>query len=78
MDVYKYEIVLDGSKLDEYKRGLISGIMYVLTGMPKKTYSWGLSKDGCLWYKTLECTSEQFTNVITAIEDVIPGVILDA
>lgn len=71
--------VFDSEKLDEYGRGFISGLMYLLTGKPSDTFAWGRSvEDGkVLWSKTFEATDEQALAVRDEVEKVYPGVILE-
>lgn len=71
--------IFDGSKLDEYQRGFISGLMYLLTGKPTTTFRWGrmIREDKVLWDKTFEATDEQALAVKEEIEKMFPGVILE-
>lgn len=72
--------VFNASRLDEYQRGFISGIMYFMTGKPSETYRWYRK---CvinymdLWYKDLNCTMEQCMNIYNEIEKHFPGVIVE-
>lgn len=69
-DNYVYEFEFDGSKMDEYKRGLISGIMYMITGQPDKTFMWVRGHEGEHWYKSIQCTGVQMVDIMTAIDKV--------
>lgn len=71
-----YTITFDANKMDEYQRGLVSGVMYMATGMPEKTYSWVRSHDKTLWFKDLECTEEQLTSIGKIVGKLLPGAIL--
>lgn len=71
-----YEIIFDATKLDEYARGLISGILYMATGRPKETWRWSLSHNEERWYKMCECTAEQMEDAKKEIEYMFPGSIL--
>ena len=70
-----YEVVIDGKKTNEYIRGRISGMSYILTGMPEKVYGWGYRKDKDEWVWLFGATKELYQTVIDAIEKVYPGVI---
>lgn len=69
--------VFDGW-LNEYQRGFISGLMYLLTGKPSDTFTWGRKVDGdqVRWYKTLEINTERALAVRDEIEKLFPCVIL--
>ena len=71
--------VFDGNKLDEYQRGFISGLMYLLTGKPSNTFAWGrrVNGDEVLLDKTFEANDEQALAVRDEIEKLFPGVILE-
>ena len=71
-----YEIIFDAAKLDEYARGLISGILYMATGRPKETWAWSRSQNEERWYKMCECTAEQMEDAKKEIEYMFPGSIL--
>lgn len=71
--------VFDGEKLDEYQRGFISGLMYLLTGKPSDTFAWGrrVADGKLLWDKTFEANDEQVLAVRDEVEKLFPGVILE-
>ena len=71
-----YTITFDANKMDEYQRGLVSGVMYMATGMPEKTHSWARSHDKTLWFKDLECTEEQLIGIGKIVGKLLPGAIL--
>lgn len=73
-----HTITFDATNLNEYQRGLISGIMYMATGMPEQTPAWARSHDYMQWYKDLDCTDEQFSTVVETIKNMMHGVILKA
>lgn len=73
-----HTITFDATNLNEYQRGLISGIMYMATGMPEQTPAWSRSHDHMQWYKDIECTDEQFSIVVETIKHMFYGVILKA
>lgn len=73
-----YEIVLDKEKLNDYKKGRISGMIYVLSGKPYKAFAWARKKDDTHYYAVTKCTEEQFKEIVDTIEDVYPGVIIKA
>lgn len=66
-DNYVYEFEFDGEKMDEYKRGLISGIMYMAAGQPEQSYTWVRGHDGKRWYKRIQCTGMQFFAILESI-----------
>lgn len=72
---YIHAITFDATKMDEYQRGLISGIMYMGSGMPDDTYTWSISYDKTEWYKNIVCTKEQYAFILDTIERLLPGVI---
>lgn len=66
--------------MDEYQRGFISGIMYLLTDKPSETYAWARGKnaeDGTIWIKDLVCTTEQALAIHDEVERLFPGVIIE-
>ena len=69
-------ITLDGTKLNEFQQGKVSGIIWALTGMPEKSYAIKVSKDGSEVTMTFDCTDQQFFNVMDAINTAYPGVII--
>lgn len=71
-----YTITFDATQMDEYQRGLASGVMYMATGMPEQTFAWARSHDKTQWFKTLECTEEQLKSVVEVINHILPGVIV--
>lgn len=72
-----YEIVLDGAKLNDYQRGRISGMIYILTRKPDKGFPWRNNEIHDLWYITTLCSEEVFKEIVKTIEHVYPGVIVD-
>jgi hypothetical protein len=70
------KIVFDATKLNDYKKGRISGMCYIIAGMPEKTWGWCKrdSSNECLWF--FEATDEQHQTAIETIEKVYPGVII--
>lgn len=71
-----YTVILNGERVNDYIRGRISGMAYVLTGMPERTYSWRKLENCNHWYMDIECTEVQYLAVVEVIENVYPGVIL--
>ena len=69
----------DAELLDEYKRGFISGIMYILGGRPSITSYWCKTKDDDgqpLWIKELDCTVDQGLDIMNEINEHFPGALL--
>lgn len=69
----------DAEHLDEYQRGFISGIMYVLSGRPSSTQRWCKSKDNDghpIWIKDLDCTADQGLEIAKEIEKHFPKTLL--
>ena len=66
------EIVFDGRKLNQYQRGRISGMVYVLAGMPDNGYGWCTNDDGSVVIKLVKCTDEQYETIIKTIDKVYP------
>lgn len=72
--------VFDASQMDDYARGLISGLMYLLTGRPSETTRWCHACDAdfnAVWYKHLDCTVEQAMEIHDEINKLFPGVLLE-
>lgn len=72
-----YEIVLDGSRLNDYMRGRISGMIYILTRKPDKTFPWKCRETDDRLYLTTQCSAEVFDEIIETIEHVYPGVMVE-
>lgn len=70
------EIVFDGTKLNDYKKGRISGMVYILAGMPKKTWGWGRRDNRNEWVWFFECPEGKYNTIVETIESVYPGVII--
>lgn len=69
-------VVLDGNKTSEYSRGRVSGIIYALTGMPKKGYAWRVTDDGCCWEHGFDCDIATRDTITQAINKLYPDAIL--
>ena len=72
-----YEIVFDGTKQNDYVRGRISGMIYILTRKPKVGFPWRNKEVGTRWIVTTQCSEEVFKEIIETIEHVYPGVIVE-
>jgi hypothetical protein len=68
------EVVIDVNA-NEYIRGRISGITYVLTGMPEQTFGWRQREEGSDYDWFFVATQEQYQTIIDTIEKLYPGVI---
>ena len=80
MDMEKirvYDFTFSGEPMCEYARGMISGIMYVMSGKPEKAFAWARAHDEKEWYKTLECTKEQLDEIVETVNHLWPGIIVD-
>lgn len=73
-----YEIVLDGTKLNDYVRGRISGIIYMLVRKPDMSFAWKSRYRDDRWIVTTKCSEEAHKEIIETIEHVYPGVLIDA
>lgn len=71
-----YEIVFDGTKMNDYIRGRISGIMYMLVRKPDGSFPWGSRDGGDRWIVKTQCSQEVFEEIIKTIERVYWGVII--
>ena len=69
-------IILDESQLTPYKLGRISGIVYVIIGMPDTIHAWVKPEDSNQLALTFKCTEEQHKTAVEVIEKVYPGVIM--
>lgn len=69
-------ITLDESQLTPYKLGRISGIVYVIIGMPDTLHAWMKPEDSNKLVLTFNCTEEQYQAAVEVIEKVYPGVII--
>lgn len=66
--------------MDEYQRGFITGLMYLLSGRPSETYRWrrGKTETGKpTWIKELDCTVGQAMEIHDEIEKHFPGSIIE-
>lgn len=70
------EIVFDGTKMNDFMRGRISGIVYVLMGMPKETWGWFKREASNEWVWFVECTDDEYLDIVDTIEIAHPGVII--
>ena len=71
-----YEITLNESKLNEYQIGRISGIIYVLSGMPGKGYPFKRPRVGrCSMF--FEGNPDILYEIQKAINKLYPGVIVE-
>lgn len=71
-----YEIVFDATKLNTYQRGRISGMIYILTRKPDKSFAWKGRLKPKRWSVFTVCTDEQYKEIVSTIEHVYPGVII--
>lgn len=72
-----YEIVLDGACLNDYMRGRISGMIYILTRKPDKGFPWRSNEIHDLWYFRTMCSEEVFKEIIETIDRVYRGAIVE-
>ena len=54
-------------ELNDYIQGRITGIIYVLIGMPDICWAWMRRRDG-VEYMRFECTDEQYQTILNAID----------
>ena len=71
-----YEIVLDGNSLNDYMRGRISGMAYILTRKPNKGFPWKSREAENQWIITTQCSEETFKEIVETINNVYWGVII--
>ena len=71
-----YAIELRRDKLNEFKIGRISGIIWALTGMPEQEYAWTESEDGTVCTMIFETDADGMCLVHDTIEKWYPGVII--
>ena len=55
-------------RLNEYIRGRINGVIYVLTGMPEKRYPSDVKEDGSCAFQYFDATEAQFEMVRNCVE----------
>ena len=67
-----YEMLIEGMATSEYIRGRISGIIYALSGMPKKGYGWRVEADGRDWFLCFNATEDQKRSIVECIETLYP------
>lgn len=72
-----YEIVLDGAILNDYMRGRISGMIYILTRKPDRGFPWRSNEIHDLWYITTQCSEETFNEIVETINRVYRGAIVE-
>jgi hypothetical protein len=67
-----YEILIDSRLTNKYINGRINGIIYVLTGMPKKQYRWEVDeRDTTMWF---DATEEQAKAVADCLNNLYPNI----
>lgn len=71
-----FKIVIDGLKTNEYMRGRISGMIYVLTGQAHRGYAWRKAPGDNHWIMQVLATDEQIVTISECIEKVYPDVIM--
>lgn len=79
-EIKLFTFTFDGDCLDEYQRGFISGLMYMLIGQPSTTWCWCrgvVTDDSFKWYKDLDCTAKQASEIAKEIEKHFPGALID-
>lgn len=72
-----YEIVIDAEKVNDYIRGRINGMVYILTRKPDMSWGWSSALAHNRWLTKTSCSEETFKEIIDTIEHVYPGVILE-
>lgn len=72
-----YEITLDGNGLNDYMRGRISGMVYILTRKPDKGFPWRTREADDRWYITTQCSEEVFKEIVETIDRVYWGHIVE-
>lgn len=72
-----YEIILNENMLNEYQIGRISGIAYVLSGMPEKGYPFKRHQDGGRCSMFFEGNVEILYEVQKTIDKLYPGVMVE-
>ena len=71
-----YKIVIDGTKVSDYIRGRISGMIYVLTGQPEKGFAWRTVAGHGHWIMLVLATEEQIAAITDCVKKVYPEAIL--
>lgn len=71
-----YKIYVDGNKTNDYIRGRISGMIYVLTGQPEMTYGWCTARGGVHLLTRVDVEAEQMEAIKNCINKVYPDAIL--
>lgn len=72
-----YEITLNENKLNDYQIGRISGIVYVLSGMPEKHYGFRRHQDGGYCSIFFEGNPDILYNVQKTINKLYPCAIIE-
>ena len=73
-----YEIVIDAEKVNDYIRGRINGMIYILTRKPDMSFGWSSKRAHNRWLTKTQCSEETFNEIIKTIEHVYPGVIVES
>ena len=68
----KYEMLVHGPAVNNYIMGRISGIIYVLSGMPEKEYVWKIESDGRDCLLIYEASEEQHLAITRCIHHRYP------
>lgn len=72
-----YEIVIDAEKVNDYIRGRISGMIYILTRKPDMSFGWSSKYREDRWLTKTQCNEDIFYEIIKTVEHVYPGVIIE-
>lgn len=71
-----YEIILDKSKLNDYKLGRISGMIRILSEQPEKEYAQKHDGNRNVCHMFFETDADGMFKIQDAIEKIYPGVIV--
>ena len=77
MEHHMYNITLDRTKLNDYMRGRISGMIYILTRKPDRGFPWRSRETDNHWITTTLCSEETFKEIVETIEHAYPGAIVE-
>lgn len=72
-----YEIVIDAEKVNDYIRGRINGMIYILTRKPDMSFGWSNNLAHNRWLTKVQCSDETFKEIVETINHVYPEVIIE-
>ena len=67
-----YELLINGNVVNDYILGRISGIIYVIAGMPEVAYAWRITEDHKNCTVKYDATEEQHKAIIECIDKNYP------